>query len=146
MRDHKDCQPQRFLQRLDQIVELARRNGIEAGRRLVEKHDFGIEPRRCAAQKLSKGAVLGMMIKPSSLGRGFGIVLASEPGRTAPHCRFPSAPSRDHAADDAADNSGGWTLEGHEANSTWLRPLSLARYSASSAREISDSAVSPHMY
>jgi hypothetical protein len=51
-----------------------------------------------------------------------------------------------HAADDAADTGGGRTMEGHEANSTRLRPLSLARYSASSARDVNVSAVSPYTY
>jgi hypothetical protein len=51
-----------------------------------------------------------------------------------------------YAADYATDTSAGWAIDGREANSTRLRPLSLARYSASSAREINVSAVSPYTY
>jgi hypothetical protein len=47
---------------------------------------------------------------------------------------------------DYADSSAGWFLEGREANFTWLRPLSLERYSAPSARQLNVSAVSPYSY
>src|SRR3984885_6482474 len=43
---HKDGQSERFLQRPDQVVKVARRNGIEPRCRLVEKYDPGVERER----------------------------------------------------------------------------------------------------
>jgi len=50
MGDHEHRQPQSFLKCLDQGVEIARRNRIQTRRRLVEKHDRGIE-RECTGQR-----------------------------------------------------------------------------------------------
>jgi hypothetical protein len=43
MRHHHDCQPEAPLQAPDQAVEVGGRDGVEAGRRLVQEQNFGIE-------------------------------------------------------------------------------------------------------
>ena len=43
VRDHEDGELERLLQGSDQLVEIARGNRIEAGRRLVEEYELGIE-------------------------------------------------------------------------------------------------------
>src|ERR1700738_5452495 len=43
MGDHEDGQSECFLECLDQIVEVARRYGIQPRCGLVEKHDCGVE-------------------------------------------------------------------------------------------------------
>jgi len=47
--DHEHRQPQSFLQCLDQRIEIARRNRVQARGWLVEKHNRRIE-RECAGQ------------------------------------------------------------------------------------------------
>src|SRR5262245_30150871 len=46
VRDHEDGETQRTLQRADQHIELAGRDRIEAGSRLVEEYDVRIEGQR----------------------------------------------------------------------------------------------------
>ena len=47
---HEDGQPERLLQCPDQVVEVARRDGIQSGCRLVEKHDSWVK-RECARKR-----------------------------------------------------------------------------------------------
>ena len=46
MGDHEDRQPQALLQAADQLVEGGRADRIEAGRRLVQEQQFGVEGKR----------------------------------------------------------------------------------------------------
>ena len=60
MGDHEHGQPQRLLQRLDQRVEIAGGDRIEARGRLVEEHDLGIERER-ARQRHALGHAAGQL-------------------------------------------------------------------------------------
>ncbi len=44
--DHEDGEPERLLQRADEIVEIAGRDRIEPGGRLIEEHDLRVEGER----------------------------------------------------------------------------------------------------
>ena len=72
MGDHEHGQPERLLQRLDQRVEIARRDRIETRGRLVEKHDRRIERER-ARQRHALGHAAGQF------GRKLVAVLRPEP-------------------------------------------------------------------
>ena len=54
VRHHEDREPKRALERQDEIVELGGRDRVEAGSRLVEEHDLGIE-----GQRARQGHALG---------------------------------------------------------------------------------------
>ena len=71
VRHHEDREPERALERQDEIVELGRGDGVEAGRRLVEEDDLGIE-----RQRARQGDALGHAAR--KLGGKFIAIGASE--------------------------------------------------------------------